>query len=305
MWISDVVFRGLKLVSRLVDKTRYFTKNYRFIDRRKGLDKLIIIVAGYQDFVWEKTLNRINDASPKDCDVCVVSPGIYRTELEKWCDLFNWSYLYCRENKLAQGQNTAIKLHENARMIFKLDEDIFVGKKYFEDLINAYEIANSQGVYRVGMMCPLINVNGAAYRQFLINENILDEYETLFGTARITCDDDAIYSDPRAAVFMWEHTLPLNETIERYRNAEETFFPAAVRFSIGAILFSRDTWEKAGCFKVAAEGQLAWEELEICNFCFNKSYTILIANNVFAGHLGFGKQKSVMRDFFTRNMDRF
>lgn len=305
MNLGDFFYRGLKLISRKYDTTRYFSKGYRFLDNMQGSEYLVLIVAGYQEYVWSKVFGRIKNALPENYDVCIVSPGIYRDELEKLCVNYKWSYLFCKQNKLAQAQNTAIKLHTGAKFIHKLDEDIFIGKTYFEDLEKVYQKALRDNIYKVGMVCPLLNVNGAAYRFFLKEKGILSVYEDIFGTARITCDDDAIYLNGNAAKYIWENTLPIDNTVEFFKNLEVGYFPAAVRFSIGAIFFSREFWEKAGYFKVAAEGQLAWEELEICNFCFNRSFSILIATNVFAGHLGFGKQKKIMKDFYLNNEEDF
>ncbi len=305
MKLGDIAFRGLKLISRQYDKTRFFTRHYKFLNNMRNSDYLVLVVAGYQEYVWTKVFSRIKNAVPIGYDVCIVSPGIYKKDLEQICIENKWSYLSCRDNRLAQAQNTAIKLHGNAKYIHKLDEDIFIGNAYFEDLDKVYQRAIEDNIYKVGMVCPLLNVNGAGYRFFLKEKGILEEYEDKFGTARITCDDDPIYLDGNAAKYIWENTLPIDDTIAKFKRQSISYIPAVVRFSIGAIYFTRDFWMKAGYFKVAAEGQLAWEELEICNFCYNHSYSILIATNVFAGHFGFGKQKDIMKEFYTDNQEKF
>lgn len=298
MNLSDVVFRGLKLVSRQFDKTRYFTSKFKFIDNMKDSEYLLIIVAGYQDYLWEDVFGRIARYAPANYDICIVSPGVYRCGLEHIAKLNEWSYLSCGGNRLAQAQNTAIKLHKNAKYIFKLDEDIYVGNNYFDGIMRTYYKAVTDNIYKVGVICPTLNVNGATYRFFLDSVGALQEYEREFGIARITCDDDMVYCNGDAAVFLWKKTLPIDKTVSLFSNKKCDYFPAAVRFSIGAFMITREVWEKAGYFKVAASGQLAWEELELCNFCYNRSYTILIAKNVFAGHFGFGPQKKIVKNFY-------
>ncbi len=303
--LYDAFFRGLKLVSRVVDKSRRYTSCYKFINRSGGNENLLIIVAGYQQYLWEKVFDRIKEFSDDDLDICIVVPGKSDDELKKICEMNNWSYLYTKENKLALAQNMAIKLHPLARWIYKLDEDMFIGKRYFKGLKETYIKAENDGKYRVGVVSPVINVNGACYRWYLDKKDLTAEYEKRFGKARITCDVDPIYSDGEAAVFMWKATLPIDKTIEEFAKEEIGYFPVPIRLSIGAFLIKRSLWEKMGGFRVAAAGQLAWEEMCLCEYCVNWSYTILVAENVLVGHFGFGKQKQTMKEYYMNNRNIF
>ncbi len=302
---SDFVFRGLKLISRRLDRSRCFTSQYKFVNRSAQNNNLLLIVAGYQDYVWDKVFNRINDNLEPNIDVCIVVPGKDDKKLHDLCEEFCWSYLSTKENKLALAQNMAIKLHPYAEWIYKLDEDIFIGKNYFSGLKDTYIKAETDGNYKVGIISPTLNVNGSTYRYVLESFNKLREYESRFGKARMTCDDDPIYHDGEAAKFMWSFTLPIDETIRQFAIKPLSYYSVPIRLSIGAFLMKRELWIKMKGFRVAAAGQLAWEEMCLCEYCVNWSYTILVAQNVFAGHFGFGEQKSVMKQLFENEKDKF
>lgn len=305
MTLSDVVFRGLKLISRNMDKYRMYTKKYYFDNRMKKRENLLIIVAGYQDYLWDIVFKRIKKFTNNDIDICVVVPGKNIAELSEICKKNDWSYLSIRENKLALAQNMAIKLHTSAKWIYKLDEDIFIGDSYFEELKNTYIKAEKDGIYRVGVVSPTLNVNGACYRSVLEKMGKMDAYKAEFSSARVTCDDDPIYLDGRAACFMWNITLPIDKTIDLFLRENEGYWPVPIRLSIGAFLIKREVWEKMKGFRVAASGQLAWEEICLCDFCVNKSYTVLVSNKVFAGHFGFGRQKETVKKLFEERIGDF
>lgn len=57
--IGDTFFRGLKLISRQVDQMRRYIRHYNFTNRSNDSNKLLIIVAGYQKYVWEIVFDRI------------------------------------------------------------------------------------------------------------------------------------------------------------------------------------------------------------------------------------------------------
>ena len=70
----------------------------------------------------------------EDIDICICIPGEDATTLKEKANLYNWSVLRITKDLLAQAQNTAILLHPKAEYIFKLDEDIIINDKYFDEL---------------------------------------------------------------------------------------------------------------------------------------------------------------------------
>lgn len=121
----------------------------------------------------------------------------------------------------------------------------------------------------------------------------------------MTCDNDSIYKSGEVANYMWELSLPIDEKIYEFSKEKISYFSVPIRLSIGAFLIRRELWEDMREFKVAADGQPAWEEMCMCDFCMNYSRTILIAKKVFAGHFGFGCQKKDVIPLFENRKNEF
>jgi len=144
-----------------------FNGKFDFENRARGQKKLLIVVAGYKDFLWEVVFGRIKKFLDNDIDVCIVSPGLVDKRLQNIAKKNNWSYLSTKENKLSLAQNITIKLHPKAKLIYKLDEDIFITKNYFSNLEKTLLKIKKDGVYCPGFIAPVINVNGFTYIHFL------------------------------------------------------------------------------------------------------------------------------------------
>jgi hypothetical protein len=86
------------------------------------------------------------------------------------------------------------------------------------------------------------------------------------------------------------------------------FSVSPIRFSIGAILFKRKTWEDMGKFVVKLyknwNGMGADEE-QICSLAMKKSLAIIVSENIVVGHLSFSKQNEVMKEFFLAHPEQF
>ena len=164
---------GFQIVSKLYKsmcEKRKFSNAYSFIDRSDGAEFLLIIIAGYQPFYWNKVFLKVNDAVQqfgKKIDVCVANPGGGGIkELENLCEQYKWSYFYLKFDRLSQAQNQVIKLHPAAKYIFKIDEDIILPKYYFYGMYEAYKDSYISFGRTLGFCAPLININGYGYNVF-------------------------------------------------------------------------------------------------------------------------------------------
>lgn len=278
--------------------------DYEFVDRQKGHEDLLVVVAGYRRLVWEAVFGRIERFLPKNIDVCVVVPGKQDKELQELCRKNEWSYLSTISNQLALAQNLAIRHHLNAKFIYKLDEDIFITKNYFQNMKETYFKVKDLGQYNIGFIAPLINVNGYSYLKLLQIKDKVKEYEHKFGEATQGWQMVKAHFDPEAAAYLWDITFPMDQTAEEVANLDFSVCPH--RFSIGAIFLTRGFWGKIGGFKIAPlEGELGFEEKELCVFCAKWAYAIICAENVFVGHHGFGKQRTVMDEYYRIHREQF
>lgn len=308
-----------KTCVNLVRKTRkiYFEKEkrrrvkakYTFIDRSNHRSNLCIILAGYKEILWNDVFGRIKKYAPKDIDVCIVSSGLYSKKLDEIAKNNNWSYLSVKKNKVTLAQNVAINLFQDAKMIYKLDEDIFVTKNFFKNLMNTYEKAQ-EDYFKVGFVAPLIPINGYAHVRVLEKIGLINNYENKFGKAKHDWDTEGrIVKNSEVAKFMWGESEIKLRDIDKLDNEfskeEFKYSICPIRFSIGAILFSRKLWDDMGRFKVGIGNNMGVDEIQICNYLLSDSRTIIVSENTLVGHFSFGPQTKEMLNFYEKNRNIF
>lgn len=301
-----------RLNDKLINK-RKFSFTGCFKNRSKGQKKLCIMLAGYKPFLYENVLDRLTRYIEDDIDVCLVTSGLYSEEIDKICSENGWSYLSTKQNNVCLVQNIAIKLHPNAEYIFKLDEDIFITKNYFTNLIRAFDHA-ATGNYNIGVIAPLLPINGFCYSLVLDKLNVTEEYEERFGKIIIGASESrenvaSIEISSDIAKFFWGEknivpTIDYMNSVFSKDPPEEVACP--VRFSIGAILFKRELWEKMGYYDVDLKtSQMGRDEKQLCAFCMISSRPLMVSTNVVAGHFSFGKQTAAMKEYYDSNPERF
>ncbi len=282
--------------SKLIRGWNNFRGRYDFTCRSKDSVNLLIVVAGYKQELWPSVFPRIEAAvadfekSGHILDVCVVSAAITDSSLGELCEKNQWSYLSTRSNKLALAQNYAIRTHPAAMCIYKLDEDMVIAESYFADMSRTWQHVVAPGVWNPGILCPLINVNGFTSRTFLERSGRLAAFEAEFGVVKCQCMGQPVFDDAKAAIKLWEYSLPFDSVAEAIRNTEHDVAACPHRFSIGAFMMKREFWEEMGGFTVGSAGSLGMEEVDLSAYCMIRSRPILVANHIFCGHVGFGHQ---------------
>jgi len=281
----------------------------KFFDRSQGSEQLCILLAGYKPFLYDSVFDRLERYIPENIDVCVCSSGIYSEELNDLCLKNNWSYLSTKENQIALIQNIAIQKHSHAKKIFKIDEDIFLTEGYFKKMIDAYHHAVG-GDYIPGVIAPLILINGYSSPRIIDKLGVRDEFEKRFGKLLYaTGSQNVVECNSDFAKFMWGDggIIPsidvLNESFGKNEICES---PCSYRFSIGAILFTRDIWESMGWFYVNRNGNgLGDDEEQLGQYCYLQSRPIMVSENIVVGHLSFGAQNRSMQEYYCENKNRF
>ena len=279
-----------------------------FLDNSRKNDTVCFILAGYKPFTWEIIFKRIKKFIPADIDVCIVSSGIFSEELYKRAKENNWSYISLKRNCVTQALNSAIRAFPSARYLYKLDEDIFITKGFFENLKSIHDLSKQD--YFPCFTAPLIPVNGYGYRQILEKLNLVEEYSKRFEYPKISAGQHMmIENNPETAMFFWGKgsVVPqldaLNKNIQMLGGGSYSVCP--IRFSIGAIYFERQTLENAGWFPVHKGTCMGSDEVFLCNLASTNSKAMIIAQNQVAGHLSFGKQNEAMKEYFLNNTALF
>lgn len=300
------VFYQRKLAK--IEKNK-ITGKYTFIDRKKKSENLCIVLSGYKSFLWNDVFNRFKKIVPQDMDVCVVTAGKYCDEMVKICEENNWSYLSVEENKVTLAQNIAITLYPEAKYIYKIDEDMFLTNGFFENLKDIYLKVLEDKKYKVGFVAPIINVNGYSYRRLLEKMNLLDDFKSKFGNAYLDATPgEPIIENGDIAQYLWGKNNNINsidEISSSFMKDEINYTICPVRFSIGAIMMPRETWEKMGKFNVYRGSNMGYDEVQICQYCMSESRVVVVSENCLVGHFSYGNQTEKMKKYYSENPEIF
>lgn len=307
------IFEQARTAVKKYRKRKRLTKRYKFEDRRKNKEKLCIILSGYQEYVWDIVFKRVQEFIPKDVEVCILSSGKYSEKLSKIAEQNDWSYLSTKKNNVSLIQNVAINLFKNAEYIYKLDEDIFVTKNFFETLMKTLKDCEENGEYQVGFVTPTIPINGFGYIDVLKRFNLIEEYQKLkkeLGSTErlihITGENSLVYKNPNVARFIWEKLPNIDEMNDIVQHDNFEYETCPIRFSIGAILFTRELWNEMDFFDVLTGGGMGSDEDKICIYCMAlRSKAIITSKNTIVGHLSYGPQKKEMEKFYKEHKEVF
>lgn len=285
------------------------TKKIKFENRMKNKEKVCFVLAGYKPFLYEVIFKRLKKFVDDDIEVCILSSGKYSEELSKIAKQNDWSYLSQKRNNVALIQNTAIHLFQNAKYIYKLDEDIFITENYFKTLMKTMQECEKSGEYQLGFVAPTIPINGFGNLEILKRFNLVEVYTKKFEKPLYAAGRNRmVESNPEVAKFFWgyEKYLPnIDEMNAKVQADEFKYIACPIRFSIGAILFKRDFWKDMGMFDVLSGSGMGSDEDQICKHCMSKSKAIIVTKNSIVGHLSFGKQNKIMENYFNDNKEIF
>ena len=296
----------------LVKKTSN-PKQYEFTDRSTGSDRLCIVLAGYKEALWTDVFGRLKAYLPHDFDVCVLTSGLKSEALQEMCDQNDWSYLSTKTNQLCHIQNLAIELHPNAQWILKIDEDIFVTEGFFESMFITYNDVVESSFYVPAYVSPMLNVNCYSFLSLLRKTGLIDDFCMQgFGEIKLTDGLDHhshILEDPAIARYLWGETQPALANIDalqqRFLAEDPSFEICPYRFSIGCILFSRETWDNMEGFPIRHEPGLGDDEAHLGYYAFFTGRAIVVDTNCIVGHLGYGPQTKEMMLFHEKHRDSF
>lgn len=291
--------------------------NYKFTNRSKDSEKLLIILSGYKPDLWDKVFDRINKYTPNDFDVCVVTSGLENEQLKEIARQHCWSYLSTDINNLCYAQNVCISAHPKAEFIFKIDEDMFLTDETLNQMLFTYTHCLDLDVYVPSAVVPMINVNCTTYIDFLRRENLCQEFSDRFGKIKITNGlhhNQHILNNSEIAKFLWSNVNidDFNSDLKHYSYYPVEYDVCATRFSIGLVMFPRSTWIEMGNFPVLLESDKDYErkglgvdERELCKFAMSKAKPILIDRLSAVGHLAYGPQTKEMIQFFKERPELF
>lgn len=307
--ITSQAYGAVKRAAQAADAYSKFHDRVTFDDRRRNAPILITILAGYKQDLWPVVIPRLKAAikAMGDADVCFLSPGKRDETLADLCRAEHWSYLTTSTNDVSLAQNVCFKHFDQAQLIVKLDEDMFLLPDTIANLVSEYKRIKADGRVDPGFVAPMIPLNGFCYRPLLTMLGLLDEFERQFGTAQMAVSGLPIQTDPAVARWIWEKTSPLEHLAEALLSIERDDLLSPIQFSIGIIAFERDFWEKFGYFTVhrrkliAGLNTLGGDESHICAAAMTHSRPIVVTTKAVAGHFSFGPQYAGMIELMRSN----
>ena len=310
--LTKGLYKKLKAIKDKRDFKNKTKTKHIFINRSNNNKKLCIVLAGYKKFLYDNIFFRLKSFLPDDVDVCIMTSGLYSKEIEEMCETNKWSYLSTKANNVSLIQNLAITLHPEAEYIYKIDEDIFITKNFFEKMYKTLLHAETESQYKVGFVAPLIPINGYGHLRILETLDLVKEYEKRFekplycaGPSRM------VENNPDVAKFLWggNKTTPIpqiDKLNELFEKNPFKFSVCPIRFSIGAILFKRDSWLDMGMYSVNRKtNAMGQDEYDFCCLAMSKSRAIIVSENTVVGHLSFGKQNEEMKNYYLNNKEIF
>ena len=298
------------MIKKNIKKKWYITGRYVYESRKKNNKKLLLLLAGYKTFLYPEVIGRLERYLCDNIDVCIVSSGLYDKVLSEYAKKNSWSYLSTERNCVSLAQNIAIKLHPNAEFIYKMDEDIFLTENTFEILMDTYKKVEADGRYNVGFVAPLIPINGYGHTRILVKLGLEDTYENRFEKIKVAAGQERmVENNPEVARFFWGAggIVPSIDTLnKKFQHEPLNYSVCPIRFSIGFILFHRNTWLDMGMLRVPLWGSAMGEdEVQICSCAMRQSKAIIVAENTVVGHLSFGKQNEQMKKYFLEHREVF
>ncbi len=277
---------------------------HKFIDRRKGKSKVLLILAGYKEFLWNLVFERVKEYEEEDTEICIISSGLYSEKLAGIAAVNDWSYLSTEKNNVSLIQNIAIALFKHCEWIYKMDEDIFLTKKCLKKLQDAYLYAEKNLPYHMSVIAPLIPLNEAGCRRVLEKYGCLTDFENRFGRLFFG-GDGVIINTPEIAPYMWGKDSKIPDIDKMSLEAEDKVEVCAGNFNIGMILFKRNFWKSIHGLQFYGGSDFAIDEKQINECCCTYLAPLLVAHSVVVGHFSFGAQQEIMREYLMENPEKF
>lgn len=202
-----------------------------------------------------------------------------------------------------------MSLYQNAEYIFKLDEDIYIPKDYFSDMLEAYEKIRGEVPAYIGYICPMLPLGFYGMHDFLKAKCCLDEYEELFGVHKIggTVVNPVFREHKGVDEFIWKRIGIFDECAMQYKKNGFSYKVCETRTGIAAIMFARELWDELGWLDKGhgygvGEGG---DEEQITSYCMLHFRLIFCVRHILVGHFSFGGSEPAMEKFRADNPEIF
>jgi len=215
----------------------------------------ILLITHDRPYLLPKVLNRLIKFTDLDeFEIWILDnaskPSTKRI-ISAYSEKYTFLNVFSQEvNQVSVIQNSIIsKLKRD--LYIKLDDDIFVTENWYSSFINVYE-RNKEDISIGSVIIP---INGFGWKSFLEIMNYKEEFNSKFKGIKLVqgCTEPAVWNNDKVCEFIWNKCIPLEHTTEKFLKMQNNNFIDFIvphRYSIGAIVFSHEFWEKMGGWKV-------------------------------------------------------
>lgn len=154
-------------------------------------------------------------------------------------------------NQISHIQNCIIS-QLKSDLYIKLDDDIFVSESWTDGFIGVYE----RNYSKMSFGSVIMPVNGFGWIPFMEIMGFKEEFKSKFPNEELVqdCMDVPIWKNEKIVEYFWNKSLDIDETARIFKEKQNHSFKDLIcshRFSIGAIIFSHNVWQKMGGWKVS------------------------------------------------------
>jgi hypothetical protein len=271
------------------------TDRYRLDYRGTPGATLVCVVAGWKPELWPHVLPQIR-AATRDCQVCLVTPGLTNESLREYCRVNKWSYLSTATADRSLAQNVCYRLHPDAELIVRIEEDVFVGPDTVSGLVDRLTTLSADGQLEPGLVAPLVPLEPFACRYALVQLGLLGAFESRFGHLTLSGIKGPLRNNTDAVRWIWQHTAPLSLTAKWFAANGEKTMCAPVRYGPGIAAFQRSFWREIGFFPVSRGSLMVGgdtignDDAHMCGEAVRRSRPIVIAADLLVGRFSFHHQ---------------
>ncbi|HXH99813.1 MAG TPA: glycosyltransferase [Sphingobacteriaceae bacterium] len=215
----------------------------------------ILLLTHDRPNLLEKVLKRlIKYTNWNEFDLWILD-NFSTTSNTKIINLFKDNYPFIniystRYNQVSQIQNDVIKLLK-AEIYIKLDDDILVSENWTKPFIDVF----NRNYSKMSFGSVVIPINGFGWLPFLEIMDLKTDFQRKFPEVELKqdCMDVAVFNDKKVNEYIWEKCYNIDDTARTFIENQKSQFldlQCPHRYSIGAIIFSHETWRKMGGWKV-------------------------------------------------------
>jgi len=214
----------------------------------------ILLITHDRPYLLDKVLNRLikyTDWKEFELWICSnASTSANEKIIKAYAERYKGINVFYQDvNQISLIQNNLINKLRVERYI-KLDDDILVSENWYKGFIGLAERHGKD----MSIGSVVIPVNGFGWLPFLEIMGYIEEFRFKFPEVALIqgCMEPAAWYDNEVNKYLWEKSLNIDETSQQFTTKQKIFKDIEVpfRYSIGAIVFSHEFWQKMNGWKV-------------------------------------------------------